>query len=100
MTAFPYAKLARAFGPKPAFTISALGHRFIQSGEVELVCRPCGFVIWKVGDAAEAAAAVLAIAGHAKPCPAASAIEARSDATPKSGAAEGESAVPNGETPS
>ena len=68
MRAFPYAKLARAFGPRPTHTIAALGHRFIPYGEVEMLCRPCGFVIWKAVDAAAATAAVTQLGGG--PCPA------------------------------
>lgn len=59
----PYAKLARAFAPRPTHTIEALGHRFIPSGEVEMLCRPCGFVIWKVETAEQAEEAVRSLGG-------------------------------------
>lgn len=81
MKSFPYSRLVRAFGPRPAYTIEALGHRFVPSGEVELVCRPCGFVIWKVENVAGAENAVRDLGGGQ--CP-----EARLGAAPEGGDAQ------------
>lgn len=64
---FPYAKLARAFGPRFGTEIKALGHRFIPYGQVEMLCRPCGFVIWKCEDEAEAEQAVRDLGGSECP---------------------------------
>jgi hypothetical protein len=67
MRTIPYAKLARAFGPRDPRPIAALGHRFIPYGQVEMLCRPCGFVIWKVDDAEGAEQAVRQLGGEECP---------------------------------
>lgn len=53
--------------PKP-LVINALGHRFRQYGNEEMICVGCDFIIWPVRDAAAAVRAVLSLNG--KWCPA------------------------------